>query len=93
MINTERCRAPGECWCERCAGISYPSQSSVIPKSDIPPLPAGWHGPWEAQTLNGRTWDLIGDDTYVITDIHKDEAKFLADLLNITHPSQTKEGE
>ena len=66
----------------------YFDHSDYIPRSSLPPLPAGWHGPWEAQTLNGRTWDLIGDDTYILTDIHKDEALFLAALLNITHPAK-----
>lgn len=65
-------------------------KSTDIPRSSLPPLPAGWCGPWEAQ------WTCL-------TGMHKgkrkvrlatnscDEAQFLAALLNVTHPAKERE--
>jgi len=68
----------------------YFDHSDYIPRSSLPPLPAGWHGPWEADGMH-----VMGNKMYRIMcpAMDYEGAEFLAALLNVTHPSPTKEGE
>lgn len=90
-IHTEFCNSPEECFCDKCClKIVNDNLCNYISKSSLPPLPAGWHGPWEAVGMH-----VMGNKMYRIMcpAMDYEGAEFLAALLNITHPSPTKEGE
>lgn len=87
MLNTERCHAPGECFCDRCClKIVNDNLCNYISKSSLPPLPAGWCGPFTVFGWNS-SYAVVSDNTAIIDDLTKDEAMFLVALLNVTHPS------
>ena len=60
------------------------NKSNSIPHSSLPPLPAGWHGPWEADGMH-----VMGNKMYRIMcpAMDYEGAEFLAALLNVTHPA------
>lgn len=69
------------------------SYDQVLLRKNLPPLPAGWHGPWEADQ-DGNLWGMRhGRLCDFAIDCGFKNAQFLAALLNVTHPSQTKWGE
>ena len=65
-------------------------KSTDIPRSALPPLPEHWRGPWEADGMH-----VVGDKTYRVycPAMDYEGARFLAALLNVTHPAPgRKEG-
>lgn len=65
--------------------------SDCIKKADLPPLPAGWCGPWSVYDC--CVMGMQNGCRRIYAECTKKEADALAALLNVTHPSPTKEGE
>lgn len=61
-----------------------------IPHSSLPPLPAGWCGPWEVLG-NYVIGQYKGKVNCHICYCGAVEARFFAALLNFTHPTKGSE--
>ena len=87
-MTSERCHAPGECFCSACClEVVKDNLCNYVSKSSFPPLPSGVTGPFSWSPDHNWVYGTLGGRPVKLYLAHGASPEFLAAVLNVVYPA------